>query len=393
MSRVVKLRGRAASASPGPRPLRVGVTLFIRDGQQTLWENGIFQNVYFLLMLLARSPAVERCFIVNGGPGNAAEASELLADAPAPVLTLDEAMNELDVLIEFSAQLSAEWLTAFKAKGGWTVSVKVANDHLIDAERMIFNLPNGQLLSGAPIDEIWMLPAFEKTCKDYYATGFRTPVRVMQHLWSPCLLEANLKRRGEGARFAYQPGRRRWRLGVLEANICSVKTCHLPMLACDMAYRRDPRAIEIMRVFSAVPIKDNAHFVAFARSLDLVRHGLASFEARYPILDIMGQYADAIVSHHWENGQNYLYYEALHGGFPLIHNSDYLDNCGYRYRSFDPEDAGLAILQALREHDRGLDDYRRRATSFLTRLDPENLANVAAYTQALTRIVARGEAA
>ena len=379
---------RRRNAAPS-KPLRVGVTLYIRDGQQTLWENGIFQNVYFLLMLLNRSSAVERCFVVNGGPCSATEARELLADAPAPVLTLDEAMNELDVIIEFSAQLSAEWLTSFKGKGGWVVSMKVANDHIIDVERMIYNLPSGQLLSGGPIDEVWMLPAFEKTCKGYYMTGLRAPVRVMQHLWSPCLLEANLKRRGDGATFAYQPGRHRWRLGIFEANICSVKTCHLPMLACDMAYRRDPRAIEIMRVFSAVPIKDNAHFIAYARSLDLVRHGIGSFEARYPIIDVMGHYADAIVSHHWENGQNYLYYEALYGGFPLIHNSDWLDDCGYHYRSFDPEDGGLAILQARHEHDRGLDDYRRRASAFLARLDPENGANIEAYTRALAAIVAR----
>ena len=53
--------------------------------------------------------------------------------------------------------------------------------------------------------------------------------------------------------------------------------------------------------------------------------------------------------------------------------------------------AGLMSMAQLM-HDQGLDDYRRRATSFLTRLDPENPVNVAAYTQALARIVARGEA-
>ena len=32
--------------------LRVGVTLYIRDENQTIWENGIFQNTFFLLNLL-----------------------------------------------------------------------------------------------------------------------------------------------------------------------------------------------------------------------------------------------------------------------------------------------------------------------------------------------------
>ena len=75
------------------------MTLFIRDGNQSLWENGIFQNCHFLLMLLERSPLVERCFVVNGGPGKADESPSFRADAIAPVIGLDEAMNGLDLVI------------------------------------------------------------------------------------------------------------------------------------------------------------------------------------------------------------------------------------------------------------------------------------------------------
>ena len=46
---------RASSKPRAQRKLRVGVTIFIRDGEQSLWENGIFQNSHFLLMLLERS--------------------------------------------------------------------------------------------------------------------------------------------------------------------------------------------------------------------------------------------------------------------------------------------------------------------------------------------------
>lgn len=368
--------------------LRVGVTLFIRDDQQSLWENGIFQNVYFLLMLLARSPEVDRCFVVNGGPGVVSSVSPIVQDAPAPILSLTEAMDELDVIIEFSAQLSADWMRSFKGKGGAIIAAKVANDHVIDVERMIYNLPSGQLISGGPIDEVWMLPAFTRTCLDYYAVALKAPVRVMQHLWNPSLLEASIARAGTGRSFQYQPGRKRWRLGVLEANICSVKTCHLPMIAADVAYRTSPTAIEVLRVFSASPLREHAHFITFAKSLDIVKHGAATFEARYPVIDVLGVYVDAVVSHHWENPQNYLYYEALYGGYPLIHNSHLIGDCGYRYASFDPEDGAIAILQALRQHDAALDTYRARARDFLAGLDPENPANIAAYSQALRGAVA-----
>ena len=62
----------------------------------------------------------------------------------------------------------------------------------------------------------------------------------------------------------------------------------------------------------------------FARALDIVNHGMATFEGRFAIYEYMAHYGDGIVSHHWENGQNYLYYEALYGGYPLIHNSEFI---------------------------------------------------------------------
>jgi hypothetical protein len=379
---------RLQGDSPG---LKVGVTLFLREGHQSLWENGIFQNCYFLLMALARSPRIARCFIVNGGPGDPAQAGDFLAAAPAPVIDLAAAMNELDVVIELSAQLDPVWGRQFVAKGGRIVGMRVANDFVIDAERMAFGLPPALLMSPVPYHEIWTLPAFARTCASYYQAGFRAPVRVMQHLWSPALVERAAAARRDGGSFAYRPGRGRWRLAVLEPNVCTVKTCQLPMLLCDVAHRREPRAIEYLRVFNAMAIKEHREFIAYARSLDLVRQGLATFEPRLPIFEIMGPIADAIVSHHWENAQNYLYYEALNGGFPLVHNSHLLDGCGYGYRSFDPEDGALALLQAFREHDRNLDSYRRDAHAFLEKLDPCRDENVVRYGDAVWQLFAPDE--
>ena len=366
--------------------LKVGVTLFIRDEQQSLWENGIFQNCYFLLQLLNASPMVESTFIVNGGPADPAKCGNFLRSAPAPVITYAEAMDELDLIIELSAQLNAEWTTQFKAKGGKAIGMHVANDFVIDTERMSFDLPHGSLMAPVPYDEVWTLPAFAKTCGAYYSTGFRAPVRVMPHLWSSALIDQAQRDRGEQP-LSYQPGRARWRLAILEPNICTVKTCHLPMLLCDMAYRKNPRAIEIMRVFNALKLKDHHTFIGYAKSLDIVQQGLASFDGRQPIFEVMKNHADAVVSHHWENGQNYIYYEMLHGGFPLIHNSDFLNGCGYRYDSYDPEDGALALLQAFASHDRDLATYRKTADRFVATLDPLHPANIRAFETAIQGVM------
>jgi len=368
-----------------PRKLKIGVTLFIRPGYQSIWENGIFQNCFFLINLFQASPLIEAAFLVNGGDGKPEEAGDFLKLAPAPVISLNEAMAELDVIIELSAQLSPEWARDFRGKGGRVVGMRVANDYVIDIERMMFGLPHGLLMSGTPYDAIWTLPAFEKTCLDYYRWGMRGPVSAMQHLWSPAILERAIAASG-APHFAYEPGRKRWRLGIVEPNICMVKTCHLPMLACDGAHRQDATFIEVMRVYNSLHLKERPDFVALAMGLDLVRHGIASFEGRFPIYEVLGPQAEAIVSHSWENEQNYVYYEALHGGFPLVHNSGYLGGCGYRYETFDPESGASAITKAFAEHDERLADYRRDARAFLATLNPSREANVASYGRAIVQL-------
>jgi hypothetical protein len=388
MSRTIKkTQNSNKPANLETRKLKVGVTLFLREGTQSLWENGIYQNCGFLLMLLAQSNHIDRCFIVNGGPGRPEDSKEFLSNSPAPVITMDQAMGELDVIIELSAQINPEWGQQFSSRGGKIVGMRVASDFIIDAERMAYNLDPGMLFSKVPYDEIWTLPAFEKTCASYYQYGFQAPVRVMQHLWSPLLVDKSAQDHGKP--FAYKPGRKRWRLAIMEPNICSVKTCHLPMILCDVAHRHNSNVIEDMKVYNALALKEHASFINFARSLDLVKQGLGTFEGRFPIFQTMTELSDAIVSHHWENGQNYLYYEGLHGGFPLIHNSNLLGGCGYAYRDFDPEDGALTLLRAIAEHDQNFDAYRADAKAFLKTLSPDYGPNIASYEKALLQLFSK----
>lgn len=373
--------------------LNIGVTIFVRDDQQSLWENGIFQNVYFLVELLKKSRCFKKVVLVNGGTGDSRAKSGLLAQASVPILTMTDAMDELDVVIELSAQLDPVWGRDFVQKGGRIIGMHVANDFIIDAERMIYDLSPGFRMEPVPYSEVWTLPAFKKTCASYYASGLRAPVRIMPHLWNPGILQRAIAKEGGGRQFAYRPGRRGWRIAVLEPNICTVKTCHLPMLLTDTAYRIDPWAVDFLRVYNGLELKNNADFVTYARSLDLVNHGRATFESRFPIYEIMGPECDAIVSHHWENAQNYLYYEALYGGFPLIHNSTLLGGCGYAYKDFDPQDGGRALLRALAGHDEKLQDYRAAAGAFLATLDPYNDENIRIFIDAISHVVANREGA
>ena len=80
----------------------------------------------------------------------------------------------------------------------------------------------------------------------------------------------------------------------------------------------------------------------------------------------MAAYGDAVVSHTWENAQNYLYYELLYGDYPLIHNSPFLGKAGYFYPDFDCQAGGRALLKAFTEHDANLEAYREQSRHVLS---------------------------
>lgn len=370
--------------------LRVGVSLFIRRGPQSLWENGIFQNCLFLVTLLRCVPSIAEIYLVVGGDGDCDDAKRFIDDPPAPFIDMNYAASHLDLMIEMSAQLDVTWVTRFRERDGKVVSMHVGNDYVIDSERMIFNRPHGLLVTGAPYHEIWTLPQYERTCVPYYRSAMRAPVRVMPHLWSPEVLDRAVSRRHGGRPYGYVAGRKRWRAGIFEPNICMVKTCPLPMLCCESAHRIDPAALEHVWVYNALHLKEHVGFGDFARSLDLFGHGLVSFEGRFPVYEVLGEHVDVVVSHQWENAQNYLYYEALYGGYPLVHNSTLLGDCGYRYDGFDCEGGGRALLTAIACHDAMLDGYRETADAFLKTLHPTDERNVECFAQAIGALFEEG---
>jgi hypothetical protein len=370
------------------RKLRVGVSLHIREGAQSIWENGIFQNCALLVQLLNRSSAVERAVLVNGSNATAVPDGLMLQDSGLALVSLAEAQQSLDVVVEMSSLLPLDWTEQFHARGGRVAWMRVGNDYVIDIERAMFGKASGAIVSAKKYDAVWTLPQYENTCRDYFALTARAPVRFVPHLWTPYFFDRGIATLAPGLKYGFQPGRARWRVCMFEPNVCMVKTSHVPMLACEEAYRRNPGFVEHVRVLNTLHMKDDVTFMHFARSLDIVNHGLATFEGRFTTYEFMANFGDCIVSHQWENAQNYLYYEALYGGYPLVHNSPLLRDWGYFYPEFDCEEGGRALLHAFEHHDAALPAYRAKVDVLLRQLDVANPANVDAYTRELLALYA-----
>ncbi len=139
-----------------PDRLNIGLSVFASgDANQSIWSSGAVQHVVFLYLLLRSSPHAGHVWLVNGGDGDAIPDGLMVSDLALPLVRLPEVVDQLDLLIEMGAQMSAADADQVHARGGVVLAYRCGNDYVMDVERLSFNQPSGPIFNGNRFDEIW----------------------------------------------------------------------------------------------------------------------------------------------------------------------------------------------------------------------------------------------
>lgn len=378
------------------KKLNVGISLSATKSAN-IWNNGINQNIGLLGILLRKSPAVGKVWFLNGG-----DAEELPPDMAFDQIGIDlvrpqDVTHEIDVMIEMGAILPEEWMRRIHARGAKIVCFGVGHNFNAVAETAVFESKQGGIHLSPPElrSETWGLPQHAKSCTPMMQTLTRKPVVDMPHLWSPFFLDQTIRaKEAEGKSFGFKSSdrarqRNPWKAAIFEPNIAVGKNCFIPMMVCDHAYRLDSTCIDHMMVMSSVQMKEHPTFFRFASNLDLTKHHKATYEPRVQFAAAMVDFhRDAVVTHHWEWGQNYLYYDALYGGYPLIHNSEFLQEAGVGiyYDGFSAREGAKALVEAWKQPPEFWQDYQRKAKEYLWTLHPEHPDNIRIFTERLLHV-------
>ena len=366
----------------------IGITIFVsKEGELGLYENGLRQNVVFLYQLFAAAPGCRRVHLLNHGDGEFAGWPPDLGMEGVPVVRTATVADDLDIVVIIGASIEAAELNDLRARGVRVVGYKGGNGAVISLEA-IAGQPNRtdaeRYFDLDCYDALWMTPQHLHTYAGWCRTLYRVPVESVPQVWAPNFI-ANRAGKLEG-RFGYRPGSDSWRIGIMEPNITVMKTSHLPMLVCEAAWRKAPEVIREVYVSNTAKHREQAHFLSFANALGATAGGVMSFEPRFVSADFLTNHCDAVVAHHWQNGLNYLYYEVLYGGYPLIHNSEFLRDYGYYYPDFAADVGGDVLLGAFEVHDTRLDEYRTANAGLIARVAPacpDNVAHHEALVQAV----------
>lgn len=363
--------------------LYVGISFHLADSADDIWANGAVQNVIFMYQTFAAMNSVAKVCLAYAGGAEKPPAGLLLDGIELNFVPLERAAQEVDVMIEMGLVLSPSITSQVRERGGKTVSMRVGNDFLMDMERFVFNQPHTRLFNGAEYHAVWTIPQHERSCRAYFGIMLRAPVYVLPHIWSPVFVDKVAEVIKENSYvFEYQAKSGAKRIAILERNITVMKTCHIPILICEQAYRQSPQSIAHVYACNTYRKREHPSFHNFIGRTDLVRNNILTVEATYQTPDFMARYTDIVIAYQWENALNYAYYETLYGGYPLIHNSPMLP-LGYYYPDFDAHMGAQVLLDVIQNHDKRQQVYRDEAERYLARLSPVHPLNVQAYERAL----------
>lgn len=216
------------------------------------------------------------------------------------------------------------------------------------------------------------------------------PVFEVPYLWAPTFLEQSARylKNSHGFDFGYRQGSLAKAVpAIFEPNISPIKMGTIPFMICEAAYAEMPDRIEKVMFMNGHHMASHPTFVHLVQRFRLYEDGKLTITARDFFAHVMGVTGNMVVSHQLECAQNYLYFDALHGNYPLIHNSPLFADVGYYYPDSDIA-AGLEQFRiALNEHDTNLDFHRDRNARKIEEANPLSRANRDAYARRLVNLV------
>lgn len=322
--------------------------------------------------------------LLNHGDGDPTVPPEGLGIPLSDIVRSPTVIDELDYVISIGAAVDPATLIALRERGTKLILYKGGNGAIISMEAMISSprRDNAERFFDVGLwDQVWMTPQHLHTYRPWTQTVYRVPVDEVPQIWATTFFDTR-PAVIEGL-FGYRPGRGKWRVGMMDPNITVMKTSHMGMLAIEAAFRQRPEMFEAIYISNALAHAEHPHFKSFASALSATKAGRLTVEPRFVSADFLANHCDAVVTHHWENGLNYVYYEVLLGDYPLIHNSEFLRDYGYYYPAFAADEGGRALIDAFARHDQQLEAYRAKNQALIARLAPTHPANIKLHNDLL----------
>ena len=370
------------------------VGIVIHDKAQ-LFSNGITQNAYFLKECLDKVGYTTQFLCDDENPSLFAYGDGIpMKTMSSNPLFFDP--EEYAVIITVTRGISNELRDILKAHKIPYVSLICGNRLLMDIEGFVYQLPHSKgtfIGKFGKCDEVWAIESFAFQC-DYLKIIRDTPAYPVPHLWSHSVMKYYhmMRTKSESDEtLVYNIEKRKKNkitILIMEPNMQFLKCSWIPIVAAEQLHIKYPDLIDEVYVFN-FPETELTNMMVDHLTLG---KKIRRFK-RLSMPEILNHFNNFVettpifASHQIMTNLNYLYYEALYYGFPLVHNSPELGGCGYEYSTYSVTSCADAMYKAWEHHNKNYLFEREKNLKFMERFDPLNESVGKAFDQMITNVI------
>lgn len=370
--------------------LKIGITLALKSYSESIWTNGMKQNVLMFAHMLKNSKNNYNVCILNTNKLDDENIPKPNYLSDLEVYFFDDKYMEMDLIFMMGAQVHESKILKFKEdKNKKYVAYKCGNNYILNAEKVLFEENKKKYIEyETTFDEVWYIPQQHETNFGFFKTVYRTDAIMVPFIWHHKFLLQSVKdiekSHSEGKYkkgYKYVPHKEQKTIGVMEPNINIVKYALIPSLIVEESYRTDigKEKINSLMITNAEKLKANYEFMGIVKTFDLFKDKKISAESRYQTAFILTQHLDVLVCHQVLNPLNYLYLDAAFLGYPVLHNAPLCKDLGYYYEGSDTVEGSKQLNYILTEHDNNLTEYHERNDKVLQRYHADNEMIVETY--------------
>ncbi len=364
---------------------KVGIVI---HNKANLFSNGITQNAYFIYQCLENAGTRCQFLCHDTEPAKFGYKDLTVKTISANPLEFDP--SEYHTIITVTRGLNDEIYKKCKESKVRMISFNCGNSLMQHMEDFVKGPSAPGVSNGigekAFADEMWLIPSLAHSIDYYKVTRCIETIHIVPHLWSHTFigetcLQYDKKPESELFYNFASHTNRKLNILILEPNFALVKNAWIPIIACEKLNRMYPDLIENVFVFN-YPSHDLSYAMTDHLSLGKKLRKFKRLAMSEVMLHFNSQKAfPVILSYQMYTSLNYLYYEALYYGWPLVHNSTDLEDCGYYYPEIDISKCTDAIMKAYTTHNHNANLYIEKAQKYLERVDPLNDSNKKIWTQ------------
>jgi hypothetical protein len=363
---------RALQVKLGPLSSRRIITLATATiHSDSLFANGLFQNVFILYKLLD-SMGYAPILLVNEKPDDLNKVPSILRNVRM-VIAEEILRNSIPVYlnIEIAMSIDPGMRKYMRERGGRTVKLYLGNILNIDIETPIF-YPAVHFAHHVvgELDEIWVSPHYKQHHEYAGIINKIGPAKIAPYVWDPCILTL-----GGTRQFKWRPkleGEPQVFV-ILEPNISFQKCCLIPLLIVEKLYRETKGNFSVL-LGNSERLQTNPFFTkTILPTLSLYKDDRLKFSGRNIITSVMNDYPSSIaIAHQWNNQYNYMTLEYLVSGFPVVHNAPDWSDAGYYYEGSSIEKGVETLKNVINFHGSSLEQYAAGAAALQWRHSPYN---------------------